>query len=184
MLNVWKYGHLCGNLTFIRYLCENAQCVKIWPFVWKFWLSFDICVKIWLFLMCVQFLKSCVQFLMDTIVNPAIAQFLMKKNGDVLSGLCVSHLSKGRRTNEMRVSHLTKGRHVLWRRVSPLLNMQKKNTYRLFSMGFSLCQHAAWPLAHICARMCTNGHVWARRKKHRVEHKLSDIFEALRLLWV
>jgi hypothetical protein len=59
MLNVWKYDHLCENLTFIGYLCEiclmcenmticvkiwlsldncvkYAQCVKIWPFVWKF----------------------------------------------------------------------------------------------------------------------------------------------------
>jgi hypothetical protein len=42
-------------------------------------------VKIWLFLKCVQFLKSCVQFLMDTILNPTIAQFLMKKKGDALS---------------------------------------------------------------------------------------------------
>jgi hypothetical protein len=32
----------------------------------------------------VQFLKSCVQFLMDTILNLAIAQFLMKKKGDML----------------------------------------------------------------------------------------------------
>jgi hypothetical protein len=42
------------------------------------------CVKIWLFLKCVQFLKSCVQFLMDTILNLAIVQFLMKKKGDAL----------------------------------------------------------------------------------------------------
>jgi hypothetical protein len=41
------------------------------------------CVIIWLFLKCVQFLKSNVQFLMDTILNPAIAQFLMKWKGDV-----------------------------------------------------------------------------------------------------
>jgi hypothetical protein len=65
-----------------------AQCVKIWPFVCKIGLSFDTCVKIWLFL------KSCVQFLMDTILNLAIAQFLMKKNRDVLSVLRVSHLNK------------------------------------------------------------------------------------------
>jgi hypothetical protein len=57
-------------------MCENMTiCVKIL-------LSFYICVKIWLFLKCVQFLKSCLQFLMDTILNPAIAQFLMKKKGD------------------------------------------------------------------------------------------------------
>jgi hypothetical protein len=63
-------------------MCENmAIYVKIL-------LSLDICVnyaqcvKIWLFLKCVQFLKSCVQFLIDTILNLAIVQFLMKKKGD------------------------------------------------------------------------------------------------------
>jgi hypothetical protein len=115
-----------------------AQCVKIWPFVCKIGLSFDICVKIWLFL------KSCVQFLMDTILNLAIAQFLMKKNRDALLVLCVSHLNKQRRE--------------LWRCIFPLLHMQKKNTYRLFSTRFSLHQHATRPLAHIRGCMCANGH--------------------------
>jgi hypothetical protein len=118
------------------------------------------------------------------LLNPTIAQFLMKKMGDVFSVLCVSHLSKRRHAYEMCVTHLTKWRHALWRRVSPLLNMQKKNTYRLFSTGFSLRQHAACPLAHRRESMCANGHVQAQHKKHYVEHKLSDIFEALRLSWV
>jgi hypothetical protein len=51
---------------------KYAQCVKIW--------SFDVLV---LFLKCVQFMKSCVRFLMDTILNLAIVHFLMKKNGDM-----------------------------------------------------------------------------------------------------
>jgi hypothetical protein len=50
---------------------KYAQCVKIW--------SFDVLV---LFLMFVQFLKSCVQFLIDTILNLTIVQFLMKQKGD------------------------------------------------------------------------------------------------------
>jgi hypothetical protein len=50
---------------------KYAQCVRIW--------SFDILV---LFLKCVQFLKSCVQFLMDIVLNLVIVQFLMKKKGD------------------------------------------------------------------------------------------------------
>jgi hypothetical protein len=29
MLNVWKYGHLCENLTFIWYLCENRAISKV-----------------------------------------------------------------------------------------------------------------------------------------------------------
>jgi hypothetical protein len=53
---------------------KYTQCVKIW--------SFDILV---LLLKCVQFLKSCVQFLIDTILNLAIVQFPMKKKGDTLT---------------------------------------------------------------------------------------------------
>jgi hypothetical protein len=81
-------------------------------------LSLDIsvncaqCVKIWLFLKCVQF-------------------------SEVLCS--VSAEAKERRTYITHVSHLSKGRHVLWRRVSLLLNMHKKNkAYRLFSMGMLL----------------------------------------------
>jgi hypothetical protein len=54
---------------------KYAQRVKIW--------SFDILV---LFLKCVQFLKFCVQFLMDTILNLSIVQFLMMKKGDTCYG--------------------------------------------------------------------------------------------------
>jgi hypothetical protein len=50
---------------------KYAQRVKIW--------SFDILV---LFLKCVQFLKFYVQFLMNTILNLIIVQFLMMKKGD------------------------------------------------------------------------------------------------------
>jgi hypothetical protein len=141
-------------------------------------------VKIWLFLKCVKFLKFYVQFLMDTILNPAITQISDEEKGRRALGTCISHLRKGRHANEMHISHPTKGRPALRRYVSPLLNVQKKNTYRLFSTGFSLRQHTSRLLAHIRACMCTNGHVQARHKKHRVEHELSDIFEALRLLWV
>jgi hypothetical protein len=61
---------------------KYAQYVKIWPF--------NILV---LFLKCVQFLKPCVQFLMDT----------------TESGSCsVSDEEKGRRAPITRVSHLKK----------------------------------------------------------------------------
>jgi hypothetical protein len=39
-----------------------------------------------LFLKYVQFLKPCIQFLIDTILNLAIVQFLMKKKGDTCYG--------------------------------------------------------------------------------------------------
>jgi hypothetical protein len=45
---------------------KYAQCVKIRPF--------DVLVL---------FLKPCVQFLMNSILNLAIVQFLMKNKGDV-----------------------------------------------------------------------------------------------------
>jgi hypothetical protein len=41
-------------------------------------------VKIWQFDVLVQFLKSCVQFFINTILNLSIVQFLMKKKGDML----------------------------------------------------------------------------------------------------
>jgi hypothetical protein len=78
-------------------------------------LSLDICVK---YVQCVKiclFLK-CVQF-------PEV--------------LClVSGEAKGRRAYRMRVSHLSKGGRTFWRRVSILLNVhKKKKAYRLFSTG-------------------------------------------------
>jgi hypothetical protein len=63
--------------------------------------------------MCVQFLKSCVQFLMDTILNLAIVQFLIEKKGDA------------------RWIHLSciggKGRHTLVGCVSLFINYIKKD---------------------------------------------------------
>jgi hypothetical protein len=59
-----------------------------------------------LFLKCVQFMKPCVQLLMDTILNQAIVHFLMKKKGDM------------RYRGESRISG--KGRRALWGRVSYL----------------------------------------------------------------
>jgi hypothetical protein len=83
---------------------ENmASCVEIL-------LSLDICVKyaqcvkIWLFLKCVQFLEV----------------------------LCsVSGEAKGRHDYRILGSHLNKGRCALWRHISLLLNMHtKKKSYR------------------------------------------------------
>jgi hypothetical protein len=67
---------ICVKFLFSLDICvKYAQCVKIWPF--------QVFV---LFLKCVQFLKPCVQFLMDTILNPTIVQFLMKKKRDTRYG--------------------------------------------------------------------------------------------------
>jgi hypothetical protein len=45
IINVWKYGNLSKNLTFIGHLCEissNYENMVIWV---KIWLSLIICVK-------------------------------------------------------------------------------------------------------------------------------------------
>jgi hypothetical protein len=81
-------------------MCENmAICVNIW-------LSFDICVKyaqcvkIWLFDVlflfpkCAQFLKPCVQFLMDTILNLATCSVSGEEKGRHALITCVSLLKK------------------------------------------------------------------------------------------
>jgi hypothetical protein len=103
MLIVWKYYHLRKKLTFIGYLCEICSMFENMAICVKMWILLDICVKyaqcvkIWpldvlvLFLKCVLFLKSCVQFLMDTILNLAIVQFLIKKKGDAPTK-CVSRI--------------------------------------------------------------------------------------------
>jgi hypothetical protein len=57
------------------------------------------------------------------------------------------------------MSHIWgEGRSAHATRVSFLLNMHKKDIYRLFSMRFPLRQYAACPLAYIGGRMCPNGH--------------------------
>jgi hypothetical protein len=126
MLNVWKYGHLCENLTFIEYLCEICSMCENMDICVKIWISLDICVKyaqcvkIWtfdvlvLFMMpCVQFLKPCVQFLKDTILNLEIVQFLMKKKGDARFGGASPISIKARRSLWGNISYLNKrGTHV------------------------------------------------------------------------
>jgi hypothetical protein len=135
MLNVWKYDHLCENLTFIWYLCENMAISEVCA------VSEVLC------------LVSDGHYTESG--NCSISD---EEKGRHALGTHVSHLSKGRCANETRVSHLNKWRCTLWRHVSPLLYMQKKNTYKLFSTGFSLHQHAEWPLAHIRSCMSANGH--------------------------
>jgi hypothetical protein len=62
---------------------KYAQCVKIWPF--------DVLV---LFQKCIQFLKPCVQFLMDTILNQAMCLVFGEEKGKHALITHVSHLKK------------------------------------------------------------------------------------------
>jgi hypothetical protein len=161
MLNAWKYDHLCEKFEFQWYLCKICSMCENKTICVKMWLLLDICMKyaqcvkiypfdvLVLFLKCVQFLKYCVQFLRDTILNLIIVQFLMKKKGDAhYEGASVSPMS-------------IKGRHVLWVHISLLPNSTKKVVNRIFSIRYSLRQAATVPIAtntlHI--RICVNGHL-------------------------
>jgi hypothetical protein len=95
---------ICVNIWLSLDICvKYAQCVKIWPFVWKFnyywifvWNIFNVWkyahLMSWFCFWSVQFLKPCVMFLMDTILNLAIIQFLVKQKGDAQYGGCASLL--------------------------------------------------------------------------------------------
>jgi hypothetical protein len=110
---------------------KYGQCLKIGPF--------DVLV---LFLKCVQFLKPCVQFLMDSILN------LVKKEGDMLL-LCASLILRKRTHScSMRVTYLRKGRRAIRGRVFILLNCTKKD-YQQNILHWMLSA------PHACARLDT-----------------------------
>jgi hypothetical protein len=137
-------------------------------------------VKIWLFLKCLQFLNSYVQFLMDTILNPAIAQFLMKKKGDTLS-VRVSHILVKGDAPMKRASRILINEDAHCGGASPFYFICKKipTNYSPWDSPCTNTQHELWhTYAHVCVPMVT---LQAWCKKHHVEHKLCDIFKALSL---
>jgi hypothetical protein len=122
---------------------KYAQCVKN--------MAIDVLV---LFLKYVQFLKSYVQFLVDTILNLSIVQFLMKKKGDARHATRVSNLRRrethprnGRLISEEKgdtptqlVSHIS-GMHI-----SLLLNMHKKECLQNILQGMFLVPTSNMPV--------------------------------------
>jgi hypothetical protein len=119
-----------------------------------------------------SFLKSRVQFLVKCVLSG-------EAKGRHAYRTCVSHLSKGRYAYRMRISHLIKERRALWRRISLLLNMHKKESaLQIILHGNAPCASTWGVCWHgYVKRICANSHPVARSKKHRVEHKLSEIFE-------
>jgi hypothetical protein len=119
-----------------------------------------------------SFLKSCVQFLVKCVL-------FGEAKGRQTYRTCVSHLSKGRHAYRTRVSHLIKERHTLWRHVSLILNMHtQKKALQIILHRNDPCTGARGAHGHGYAkRICANSHPVARHNKHRVEHKLSEIFE-------
>jgi hypothetical protein len=174
MLTVWKYGHLCENVTFIGYLCEICS-------------------------MCQNMVIWCPGSVSEVCAVSKVLCSVSDGHYAESGNSSVSDEEKGRRVHVTRVSYLSrremrprnmcliseKKGDVPTQRASPFyLTCTKKNIYILFSTGCPLRQHVACLLAHIHAHICANRHEQARCKKHRVEHKLSEIFEALRLSWV
>jgi hypothetical protein len=64
-----------------------------------------------LFLKCVQFMKPCVQFLMDTILNSTIVLFLIKKKGDVHYGGRITYHKKRERRINLYIMGLKSSEH-------------------------------------------------------------------------
>jgi hypothetical protein len=113
---------ICMKIKLLLDICvKYAQCVKIW--------SFGVLV---LFLKCVQFLKSCVQFLMDTILNLAIILFLMNKKGDAPMKHASRILGEGAHTHTMCVSYLR--RRETRPRNAHLISQERASTFYLTCM--------------------------------------------------
>jgi hypothetical protein len=128
MFNVWKYGHLSENLTFIGYLCEICSMCEN--------------MVIWCLIYDKHYTKSGNCLVSD------------EEKGRCALSTCVSHLRK-RETRYVSTSHIEgKRRCVLCERISLLLNCTKRNINRIFSMGSSLHQHQ-----NDCLHMCMRAHV-------------------------
>jgi hypothetical protein len=167
---VWK-------IDFIEYLCEICLMFENMVICVKMWL------KIWPFDVLILFLK-CIQFLMDTIPNLAIVQLLMKIKRHAHQ-TCVSYL------NKMEMCFMGACLLSKWKgdaryvSASPFYLTPQKRLSTEYSLHDAHCTNLQrCPLAQICNIFVLVGTLWAQCKKHRVEHKLSDIFEALRLSWI
>jgi hypothetical protein len=64
------------------------------------------------------------------------------------------------------------------------MQKKKKKALQIILHGNAPCASTRGARWHGYAKhICANGHPAARRKKHRMEHKLSEIFEANGLPW-
>jgi hypothetical protein len=109
--------------------------------------------------------------------------FLVKQKGDTPTELASHILVNGDMSTEHASRILVKG-DTRCGGTSPFYLIYKK-AIQIILHGNTPCAStwgARWHgyTKHICA----NGHPVAQRKKHRMKHKLSEIFEANGLLWV
>jgi hypothetical protein len=100
------------------------------------------------------------------------------------SQYCVSHILVNRDTHMELTSPILINEDTCCGGASPLYFICKKipTDYSPWDSPCTNMQHDHWhTYVHVCVSMVI---LRARRKKHYVEYKLSDIFEALRLSWV
>jgi hypothetical protein len=147
VLNVWKYGNLCENLTFIRYLCEicsmcenMAICVKnefYWIFVWNMlnvW-KYDHLMTWFCFWSVCSFWSVVLSFWWTLHWMWQLFSFWWRKRETHSYDACLSSQEK-RDTLVLRASPISvKGRHMIWGHISLLLNCIKKIVNKKFSIG-------------------------------------------------
>jgi hypothetical protein len=142
-------------------VCKICQCVKIWPFVWKFdfhWIFVWNMLNVWkyghlcenltfIWYLCENMVVSDVCAVFEVLCSVFNGHYTESDNCSISNeekwrharSTRVSHLSKGRHANEMRVSHLIKRRltsycRCLW------LNMH----INLLLMLIILCVIVTW----------------------------------------
>jgi hypothetical protein len=125
-----------------------------------------------------SFLKSCVQFLVKCVLSG-------EAKGRHTYTECASRiLVKGDVPTE-RVSRILVKGDVRCEGASPFYLICTKKVLQIILHGNAPCastQGACWH--GYAKRICANGHPAARHKKHRMEHKLSEIFKANGMSWV
>jgi hypothetical protein len=140
-----------------------------------------ICVKIWLLLdICVKYAEVCSLWSLVWKYAEGCAVSVSDGHYTKSGNSSVSDEEKGRRVHKMCILYLRRretrpcnGRFISQEHASPFyLTCTKKIVNKIFSMRCFLRQPAMVPTQR------------ARHNKHRVEHKLSNIFEVLRLSWV
>jgi hypothetical protein len=104
MLNVWKYGHFCKNVTFIGYLCEICSMFE----------NIAICVKMWLgylceiFSMCENMAIWCIGSIFEVCAASEVLCLVSDLHYTESDNSSVSNEDKGRRTHETCASYLNK----------------------------------------------------------------------------
>jgi hypothetical protein len=146
---VCKICSMCENMTICMEIwllldiyVKYAQCVKIWPFVWKFDFHLIFCENMAVSEVCAVFEILCL------VSDGNYTEFgdcsiSDEEKGRRAIGTCILHLIKRRCIRFVCISHMGKGRCALTKRVSLL---PKRTINMIFTKGWFLHQQEAFPL--------------------------------------